>query len=234
MLGKTAGGLFWMFRYLERSENLTRLIDAGFRIALTRSAAAGGEWASLVNTAGAEEVFEARHDTYNAANVPDFLLRDRANPSSVMSVIEQARNTARILDVKYDVLLPSIAHVGSALDNVQRETILRSVSAHRSYCWLNGGDINPVDIADFLIPDRRMPRSLALCAAKIGDNLGYLEQDYALRHPSHDTIDAVNSRLKANSIGSIMEFGLHEFLTGYIADNARLGHQIEQDFRFYG
>ena len=30
MLGKTAGGLFWMFRYLERSENTVRLLDAGF------------------------------------------------------------------------------------------------------------------------------------------------------------------------------------------------------------
>ena len=33
MLGKTAGGIFWMFRHLERSENTARLIDAGFRIA---------------------------------------------------------------------------------------------------------------------------------------------------------------------------------------------------------
>ncbi|MEO1474464.1 MAG: alpha-E domain-containing protein, partial [Pseudomonadota bacterium] len=36
MLGKTAGGLFWMFRYLERSENTARLVDSGFRMALTR------------------------------------------------------------------------------------------------------------------------------------------------------------------------------------------------------
>ena len=36
MLGKTAGGLYWMFRSLERAENTARLIEAGFRIALTR------------------------------------------------------------------------------------------------------------------------------------------------------------------------------------------------------
>ena len=36
MLGKTAGGLMWMFRYLERSENLARLVETGQRIALTR------------------------------------------------------------------------------------------------------------------------------------------------------------------------------------------------------
>jgi uncharacterized alpha-E superfamily protein len=44
MLGKTAGGLFWMFRYLERSENTARLIEAGFRIALTRPDGADDEW----------------------------------------------------------------------------------------------------------------------------------------------------------------------------------------------
>ena len=44
MLGKTAGGLFWMFRYLERSENTARLIEAGFRIALTRADGDTTEW----------------------------------------------------------------------------------------------------------------------------------------------------------------------------------------------
>ena len=33
MLGKTAGGLFWMYRYLERAENTARLIETGQRIA---------------------------------------------------------------------------------------------------------------------------------------------------------------------------------------------------------
>ena len=46
MLGRTAGGLYWMFRNLERSENTARLIEAGLRIALTRSSDADEEWAS--------------------------------------------------------------------------------------------------------------------------------------------------------------------------------------------
>jgi len=312
MLGKTAGGLFWMFRYLERSENTTRLIDAGFRIALTRSASAGNKWQSVLATAGAQEAFARRHDDCTAANVVDFLLRDRDNPSSVMSVTETARNnarlvrtaltrevweatnecwmtlkallarpvreqdlpsvlgtirqqgaivrgtmngtmlrneiynfarlgtfieradnTARILDVKYYVLLPSIAHVGSPLDNVQWETILRSVSAHRSYRWLNGGDINPTGIADFLIFDRRMPRSLAFCHGKIAQNLAYLADDYGTRLPCQEHAEAVHGRLREQSIGTLLEAGLHEFLTEFIRDNGALSNQIEQDYRFY-
>ena len=313
MLGKTAGGLFWMFRYLERSENTARLIDAGFRIALTKPNSAEDEWSSIISTAGVRDLFEDKYEEYTAENVVDFLLRDKANPSSVLSVVEATRNnarlvrtaltrevweatnecwmtlkdrlskpvrdrelpdvltairqqaalvraalhgtmlrndifdfgrigtfleradnTARILDVKYYVLLPSVSLVGSRLDNVQWDMILRSVSAQRSYRWLNGGDINAKGIADFLILDRRMPRSLAFCYGKIIDNLGYLASDYGERHTCHDKADAIYSRLKPNSIDDVFETGLHEFIEDFISDNSGLGLQIENDYRFYG
>jgi uncharacterized alpha-E superfamily protein len=95
MLGKTAGSLFWMARYLERSENNARLIDAGFRIALTRSSTAAAEWKSVLVTAGVNQAFQATHGDYTSARVVDFLLRDPANPSSILSVIKLARDNAR-------------------------------------------------------------------------------------------------------------------------------------------
>ncbi|MFZ2103713.1 MAG: alpha-E domain-containing protein [Oricola sp.] len=313
MLGKTAGGLFWMFRYLERSENTARLVEAGFRMALTRSAAAEDEWMSVIQTAGVQDGFLARHDKADAQTVIDYLLRDRANSSSVISVIESARNnarlvrtaltrevweatnecwlalkdalarpvreqelpetlalirqqsalvraalhgtmlrneiydfarigtfleradnTSRILDVKYYVLLPSVMFVGSSLDNVQWETILRSVSAQRAYRWLNEGDINPRGIAEFLILDRRLPRSLAFCYTKIVDNLAYLADDYGERHACHEMADEILNRLRANTVDTIFDQGLHEFLDEFIRDNNALGGKIEQDYRFYG
>ncbi|WP_323797413.1 alpha-E domain-containing protein [Nisaea sp.] len=312
MLGKSAGGLFWMFRYLERSENLARLLEAGFRIALTRSSAATSEWQSVIATAGVTEGFIASHSEYNAPNVVDFLLRDRSNTSSVRYVIEQARtnarlvrtaltrevweatnecwmvldqilqrpirerdlpsvlatikqqstlvrgtlvgtmlrndiynfarlgtfiertdNTARILDVKYYVLLPSLSHIGSSLDNVQWETILRSVSANRSYRWLNGEDINPTSIADFLILDRSMPRSIAHCMEEIVDNLDQLSERYGERSICADQATEMFSKLDRRPIDSILASGLHEFLKGFIQDTGQLSGQIEQDYRFY-
>lgn len=311
MLGKTAGGLYWMFRYLERSENTTRLLDAGMRMAITRSSAAENEWSSIVSTAGTRDSYLARHDEFEAGKVIDFLLRDRANPSSVMSVIEAARqnarlvrtaltrevweatnecwmtlqavlarpvsaknltdvlttvrqqsglvrgalhgtmlrndiynftrlgtfieradNTARILDVKYYVLLPSVSHVGSSLDNVQWESILRSVSGMRAYRWMHGGDITPNGIAEFLILDRQMPRSLAFCFNKIVDNLGYLADNYGERHPCHDLADRLLSRFGKTTIASIFDYGLHEYIEDFLNDNIALGLQIEQDYRF--
>jgi uncharacterized alpha-E superfamily protein len=311
MLGKTAGGLFWMFRFLERSENTARLVEAGHHMALTRSTDAAGEWASVVTTAGARLGFLERHDRFEAANVIDFLLRDRANPSSVMSVVEAARNnarlvrtaltrevweatnecwmtlkealarpvrigelpavlgairqhsalvrgamhgtmlrndiydfarigtfleradnTARILDVKYHLLLPSAVSVGSSLDIAQWETILRSVSAQRAYRWLTGGDVSAMGIAEFLVLDRRLPRSLAFCHGKISENLGYLAADYGARHPCHDMADAVRERLDRQSIDAIFESGLHEFIEDFIRNNNALGLRIECDYRF--
>lgn len=312
ILGKTAGGLYWMFRNLERSENTARLVDAGFRMALTRSESAEDEWASVIATAGARDGFRQRHDKYTSATVTDYLLRDLDNPSSVRAIIESARNnarlvrtaltrevweatneawmvlserlarpvrerdlpevlgeirhhsavvrgalhgtmlrneiydfarigtfteradsTARILDVKYYVLLPSVSLVGSSLDNVQWETILRSISAHRTYRWLHKGAITPRAIADFMILDRRVPRSLAFCVSKIQDNLGYLASDYGETHDSHAMADGIVARLKHQTIEEIFDTGLHEFITALIRDINQLGRQIERDYRFY-
>ena len=54
LLGRTANGLYWMNRYIERAENMARLLDAGLRMALTRSESAAEEWTSVVVSAGAE------------------------------------------------------------------------------------------------------------------------------------------------------------------------------------
>ena len=98
MLGRTANGLYWMSRYIERSENMARLVDAGLRMALTRTENSAEEWSSVVTSAGAEFAFQAAHgEDFTEATVSNFLLRDRANPSSVLSAMETARHNARMV-----------------------------------------------------------------------------------------------------------------------------------------
>lgn len=309
MLGKTAGGLFWMFRYLERSENTARLIEAGFRIALTRPGSE--EWTSVLRTAAAEGAYLEAHGEVDQAKVVDFLLRDSNNPSSVLSSFSQARqnarlvrtaitrevweavnvaymalkaqlarpvkerdlpdvlaqirqhsalvrgalhgsmlrndvfdfcrmgtfleradNTARILDVKYYVLLPSVTQVGSSLDNVQWETILRSVSGARAYSWLNQGRASPMGIADFLIFDPRMPRSLRYSVTKIRSNLHMLKEDYQDHHACHDTVEKIDRSLTRSNVEAVFDAGLHEFLTEFLRDTSKLGREIEADYKF--
>ena len=62
MLGRTASGLFWMARLLERAENTSRLVEAGFRMALTRSQPGEEEWRSVLVTAGCCDAYLERHD----------------------------------------------------------------------------------------------------------------------------------------------------------------------------
>jgi uncharacterized alpha-E superfamily protein len=86
-----------MFRFLERAENSARLIEAGFRIALTRSTDAEAEWKSVIVTSASQSAYDAQHTGYNSAQVVDFLLREPGNPSSVLSVIKSARDNARLV-----------------------------------------------------------------------------------------------------------------------------------------
>ncbi len=311
LLGRTANGLYWMNRYIERAENMARLLDAGLRMALTRTASSAEEWSSVVVSAGAESAFLRRHDKYTVATVSDFLLRDTSNSGSVLSAIETARNngrmvrtaltretwesineawmslkrvlahpiderdlptvldaikretalirgsfhgtmlrneifdfcqlgtfieradnTARILDVKYYVLLPSISWVGSTLDNYQWESILRSVAAHRSYRWVYEAEYRPRHIADYLILNGRMPRSLAFCYRNLSDALRFLARDYGAQHSCHGTMEATLAKLSVGSIKEIFDAGLHEFLLDFIRDNNMLSDQLASDFQF--
>src|SRR6195952_1796669 len=312
MLGRTANGLYWMFRYIERAENIARLVDAGMRMSLTRTGAAEDDWDGVLQSAGVREAFDEGHAKLTGADAIDYLLRDKTNPSSVMSCIdagrnnarmvrtaltretweatnecwielkallgkrlkaaempevidvikrraglirgafhgsmlrnelynfarigtfiERADNTARILDVKYYVLLPSVSAVGSSLDNVQWESILRSVSAHRSYSWVYEAEYKPSNIADFLILNGQMPRSLAYCYDKIVSNLGYLAKEPGERHPAHETADAVRATLHTRLVKDIMDQGLHEFLEDFVSRNNKLGQEISDGYRFY-
>ncbi len=95
LLARDAEGLFWMARYLERVENLARLID------VTQSFESPGfetdAWFGLIRINADEENFAARGFSPDAAHVKRFYLLDRGNPTSIPSSLEDARTNARTL-----------------------------------------------------------------------------------------------------------------------------------------
>ncbi len=96
MLGRTAHGLFWMFRYLERAENTARLLEAGFRMALIRDVAtAEEEWRSVIEALGLRQHYERKNGTYTGQQAWNFILRDDDNPLSVLRMFENVRANAR-------------------------------------------------------------------------------------------------------------------------------------------
>ncbi|MBB2157651.1 alpha-E domain-containing protein [Gluconacetobacter diazotrophicus] len=95
LLSRYAECTIWLARYMERIENLARLIDVTETFVRTRSTATG--WLSIVQINADEERFFARHDTASEQNVVDFYVTDRENPNSIASIAHAARENARAL-----------------------------------------------------------------------------------------------------------------------------------------
>ena len=146
--------------------------------------------------------------------------------------IERADNSARILDVKYYLLLPSLAHVGTALDTAQWDNVLRSLSGERAYRWLNAGRMDARSITEFLILDDRFPRSLAFCYAAMRENLGALARLHGHEGPSHELMRLADQELTGKTIDEIFEAGLHQFLLAFIARNREVASAIAEQYRF--
>jgi len=145
--------------------------------------------------------------------------------------LERADNTARILDVKYHVLLPETANVGGGLDYFQWASILRSVSALTAYRWVYRQSLKPWLIADLLVLNEQMPRSLASCYENLSAFLDELSTAYGRQGAAQRTARSIRTRLQNASISDIFQKkGLHEFLSEFIADNGRLGAAITEQY----
>lgn len=144
--------------------------------------------------------------------------------------LERADNTARILDVKYHVLLPADEAVGGPLDYFQWAAILRSVSALTSYHWIYRESLQPWLIADLLILKEEMPRSLASCLENIVSYLDKISQSYGRQGPAQKQARALRTRLKNLRVEDIFQSGLHEFIQNFIAENNRIGGAIQQQY----
>jgi uncharacterized alpha-E superfamily protein len=313
MLGRTADDLFWLSRYVERAENMARLVEAAYRISLMPQDGGGDfdGWGSALASSGSAPGYFAKHGQCDAAGVIDYLVFDPDNPSSVRSClavarqngraqrtaltqdmweslnttwlefsrvqrdtlaaselldllqhikqrsalfrgalvgtilrndtyifsqlgafIERADNTARILDVKYYVLLPEHDGIGGGVDTRQWNAILRSVSAHRSYRWVYQERYRPWRVAEFLILNTLMPRSLAFAYSVLVRALEALAERHGRRCDCNDQAEATNELLATRTISDVFQEGLHEFLVGFRSRNNQLSEQIARDYHF--
>jgi uncharacterized alpha-E superfamily protein len=144
--------------------------------------------------------------------------------------IERADNTARILDVKYHLLLPAQEHVGGPLDYFQWAAILRSVSALTSYHWVYRESLKPWLIADLLILNHQMPRSLWSCYENLVVNLDQIARAYGRQGVPQRLARSIHTRLENSRMDDIFQRGLHEFIGEFVVDNNRLGATISQQY----
>jgi uncharacterized alpha-E superfamily protein len=147
--------------------------------------------------------------------------------------LERADNTARLLDVKYHVRLPTVSDVGGLVDYYQWLALLRVLGARRAYRVLYKGKVHPSQVAELLITRQEYPRSLNFCYDQITTNLAAIEsQDRRLAAEAQRQAHSVYTDLRFTSIEQIIASGLHEYLTRLIERTALLGGQIAKGHLF--
>jgi uncharacterized alpha-E superfamily protein len=144
------------------------------------------------------------------------------------TLLERADCTSRILDVKYHILLPSVEDVGGALDYYQWAALLRSVSAFETYRQLYRDQIFPIKVAQLLILERRMPRSLAGCFDQVKEAMDRLrgQKDESAKRLAYE----LHARLSYADIEEVFQGGLHEFLAAVLSDIGELGSRIQRAY----
>ncbi len=309
MLSRTADHLYWMARFIERAENMARVLDVTYNMSLVPNAAESEAalWLPALEISGNVEAYEREYGEYSAANVIHYLAMDFNNPSSIYSAlrsarenaravrvamtsetweninalwlefgqftgqnlaqnglrefcdwvkarshlfrgvcfgtmlrddafsfvrlgtfIERADNTARLLDVKYHLLLPSEEEIGGAVDYYEWSAVLRSVSAFQAYQKIFSDTIEPWRVAELLVLRRDMPRSLHACFDEITP---ILEQLSGTRHTECKRLAGeLHSKLRFGKMQDIFQNGLHEFLSDFIESNNKLGTEVHKTF----
>ncbi|MBU1334523.1 MAG: alpha-E domain-containing protein [Devosia sp.] len=314
MLGRTAQNLYWLSRYVERAENMARLLEVGYRMSLTsrREGGSSEHLISMMQAAEVDEDFAKKDRPADVDTVAHFMMFDPTNPSSVYTCLQAARtnartvrtaitsdmwetlnsawlefsqirprdvrgakllellewvkhlshefrgallgtilrddgfaflqagnfveradNTARILDMKYYVLLPRAKMVGGDLDIQQWTLILRAASAHRSYRHVYHDRYKAHNIADFLILRPEMPRSLIYCARFIESQVETLAQFYGKKQVCDDAAQQLRAMVEGTTMDTIFAHGLHEFLTEFMARNNRVSDSLSESYNFY-
>ena len=307
MLSRTADHLFWMSRYIERAENLARLLDVTYQMSLVPQSlsAINQSWNAIITLNSLDEAYQAKYSTVNGENVLKFMVSDPDNPASIFSclrsarenahavrgtlttemwetlnstwlearektfdqlyhagiseffewvktrsslsrgttlgtllqdeayhfirigtLLERADNTARILDVKYHVLRPQGDE--GATDFYEWGALLRSVSAFEVYRKVYRDVITPERVAELLIFNKDMPRSLQFCLNSVVKNLGLISNSNSGETERQGGM--LNAQLRYGRIEDILEHGLHEWLTDFMDRIYMLGNGISKDF----
>jgi uncharacterized alpha-E superfamily protein len=291
LLSRYADCIFWLARYVERAENLARILDVNETF--SRDSHGAQNWRSILQLHADEKRFFASGHQVSTQSVLRFYVIDTDNPTSIVSAVRAAREnartlrplistemwvqlnifynrlaalgaadlapgrlsalfasikeacqthtgitegtffrdqgwyfyelgryleradqTTRLLDIKYHLLLPSVANVGSATDASQWNALLRSAAGYHAYRRLHAAHTTPARVAGFLMFNQAFPRSVHHCVREAGRLLSELKSRYSLRggNDAAEELDRLRAVLGTLTISEILSAGLHEFL----------------------
>lgn len=310
MLSRVADSIYWMNRYIERAENIARIIDVNINMMLDLQLEGREQWEPLVIITGDQQLFRATYGEATRENVIHFLAFDASYTNSIISclraarenarsireiissemweqingfyhrvnnaartglsvddfyrffhqvkmdshlyiglnlttlshneawhfcrlgrLLERADKTSRILDVKYFYLLPSVSHVGTALDNIQWSALLKSASAFEMY-RKKYGRLTPRDIVEYLLLDREFPRAILYCLARAEDSLHCISGSPAgtFANGAERVLGQLSAELSFAHVDDIIAGGIHEYLDNLQIRLNRVGDAIFDTF----
>ncbi len=129
--------------------------------------------------------------------------------------LERTDMTARIMDVKYHLLLPELSMVGSPLDYYQWVALLKSLSGFEAFRRRYQSGLRPLDIAGFIIFDADFPRSLRFCVDRLSGAVQKIEQP-GPESVSQGALQGLADILTRNTPQTVFAQGLHEFLEAFL------------------
>jgi uncharacterized alpha-E superfamily protein len=146
-------------------------------------------------------------------------------------MMERADKTSRILDVKYFILLPNPANVGTPYDDLHWSAVLKSVSGFEFYRKLHGR-IAPRSIVDFLVMDREFPRAIHHCLRAAGESLRAItcSPTDSPQYESERRMRSLEIELRDTSVDRVLNTGLHEYLDGLQTRMNAVDDSLLQDF----
>ncbi len=290
MLSRVANSIYWMSRYLERANNVSRFVEVNLHLILDMNLSRKQmQWEPLVITSGDNEDFLKRYHYADEKNVVRFLTFDEKNPNSITSCIllarenartvresipselwetinelyhlvkknsrkrklndlqsfygamnqygnlmtgvyqdtfshseawhfsqvgmmlERADKTARMLDVKYFLLLPSAESTNTPYDTVEWSAVLKSASAFEMY-RKQYHSINCHNVANFLLFDPHFPRAIKYCINTAARSLQSIIDLLNIEVRAKDEMLKLQEMLSKTNIEQILNNGLHEFI----------------------
>lgn len=145
-------------------------------------------------------------------------------------MMERADKTSRILDVKYFILLPKSANVGTPYDDLHWTAVLKSVSGFEFYRKLHGR-ISPHNIVEFLVMDGEFPRAIHHCIGTASESLRAITGSCpgSSQYESERLLESLEADLGNTSVERILQ-GLHEYLDGLQTRINAVDDSLLQDF----
>jgi uncharacterized alpha-E superfamily protein len=310
MLSRAAASLYWLGRYVERADFISRLVEATVRLDVLSPRPAGEDaWRSALAVTDTLPAFEASGAALTRESVARFLLSDPSHPGSIVRCLAMARDnaravrtalsreawaainaawlvfdrrmsrldpdatlaivdavkaetrgfegaihrmlrnqttqfirlgqavertddTARLLDVKYHILLPEGESVGGTVDRDQWTTILQTVSAVTAYRWLYDDGLRPASVIDLLLSRPELPRSVAASTEETVTALNALAKSSGTQGEADRMARNRHARTVKTRTGDVIAAGLHQHLEAVIAENAQLHDAIGRQFKF--